>query len=163
MSEGILNLKKTFELNLTKAGIDVPTLQAKAAIDCSGSMQDLFRTGWVNHTVDLFIGAALKFDDNGELEMGFFNNNFYAAPVAKMEDAGKYMDTKGAKVRAYGGTCFSPIIAAFGEQPEAPQPKRGFMSRLLGLKNPDPVKTDDVLRSYVGIVTDGDCRSEGHC
>lgn len=155
MSEGILNLKKTFELNLTKAGIDVPTLQAKAAIDCSGSMGYLYQSGWVDRTVDLFIGAALKFDDNGELEIGFFNNNFIEAPVATIEDGGKYMRTKGKSVRAYGGTCFAPIIQAFGEKVAPVEKKRGIFSRMFGAKQEEAPK-EPVMRSYVGIVTDGE-------
>lgn len=150
MSAVVLDLKKKFELNLKKAGIDVPILQARVAIDKSGSMESLFRSGWVDQTVDLFIGAALKFDDNGELEVGFFNHKFEVAPSATAADGGCYLLTKGKKHHADGGTAFAPIIGAFENRSE-PVRKPGFFGRLLGQKAEAP----EVQRAYVGIITDG--------
>lgn len=150
-----LNLKKSFELNLAKAGIlNVPVLQARAAIDKSGSMEDEFRNGWVDRTVDLFIGAALKFDDNGELDMGFFNNVFVETPTADANDVGRYMKTKGKGQVAFGGTSFAPIIEAYEPMTQTkPKKKAGFFGGLFGKKETpaEPV----VTRAYSGIITDG--------
>jgi hypothetical protein len=157
MTAVVLDLKKKFELNLEKAGIlNVPILQARVAIDKSGSMSGLFSNGWVNNTLDLFIGAALKFDDNGELEVGFFNDKFEEAPVAVAADGGVYMQTKGRRHHADGGTYFAPIIESFENWPVAvEQPKKpGFFARMLGAKE-EPAKAEEQLRAYVGIITDG--------
>lgn len=154
MTAIVLDLKKKFELNLTKAGIlNVPILQARAAIDKSGSMEDLFRRGWVSSTLDLFIGAALKFDDNGELEVGFFNTEFHATPVATAEDGGTYMTTKGKKHGASGGTSFAPIVAAFENWPKEPAAKPGLLSRMFGSK--PAAEPEEQPRAYVGVITDG--------
>lgn len=182
----LLDLKKTFELNLEKAGIlNVPILQARAAIDKSGSMEELFLSGWVDNTLDLFIGAALKFDDNGELEVGWFDNDFHQTPVATENDAGTYHAKKAKNIRAEGGTCYAPIIenfdnghlaaAAAADAASHPAPKaekKGWFSRALDTVLPIS-KTSDVqlsapsngiqlatplqegLRAYVGIISDG--------
>jgi hypothetical protein len=146
-----LDLKKKFELNLKKAGIDVPILQARAAIDKSGSMEALYLNGWVSSVLDLFIGAALKFDDNGELEVGFFEERFEDAPVAVEEDGGVYMSTKGKKIRAYGGTKFAPIVDNFENWPVEVK-KTGFFGKFFGPADKAPVAQP---RAYVGIITDG--------
>jgi hypothetical protein len=110
----ILDLNKKFVLNLEKAGIvNVPILQARAVIDKSGSMSGLYESGWVSNVLNLFIGAALKFDDNGELEVGFFNDSFIQTPVATADDADTYFSTKARGLRADGGTHYAPFIAAF--------------------------------------------------
>jgi hypothetical protein len=151
----VLDLKKKFELNLIKANIlNVPILQARAAIDKSGSMDNLFKRGWVDTALDLFIGAALKFDDNGELEVGFFNTNFQQTSVATADDGGKYMLTKGKSQYAGGGTSFAPIIESFENWPKEEEKKPGFFAGLFAKKAPSDIEPQ--LRAYVGVITDGD-------
>ena len=159
--EFVLDLTKKFELNLTKAGIlTIPVLRTRAAIDYSGSMADLFRRGFVQRLVDLFIPAALKFDDNGELELGFFNTEFEETEVATLQDAGKYMATKGLKIVADGGTKFGPVIAWTMEEDtrEEAKPAGGFFSRMkavvTGATAAAPSSLPD-CGGYIGIVTDG--------
>jgi hypothetical protein len=107
----VLNMAKTFELNMQKKGVvTFPILRTRAAIDASGSMDNNFASGYVSTSVDRFIAAALKFDDNGELEIGFFNTRFLETPVAVLEDAGVYMQTKARTISASGGTEFEPIV-----------------------------------------------------
>jgi len=139
-----LDLTKTLELNLTKAGITPPTMATKLAVDCSGSMDDEFNNGWVGKTVNLAIAAALKFDDNGELDVGFFNTSFKKAPSATVEDIGNYMKTKGSRFRAGGGTSFAPIIS------ECESVTGNTFTRLFSSK-----KSSAPL-AYTMVITDGD-------
>lgn len=166
----VLDLKKSLELNLEKAGIEVPIMECRLAIDRSGSMGENFANGFVSNTVDLFIAAALKFDDNGILDMGFFNTDFEEAPEATLEDAGQYMKGKGRQFYACGGTHFAPIIEAFETHWDTRQiaradrapAKKGFLAKLSGMFNTAVeavTETDDKAcdyRAYVGIITDGD-------
>lgn len=164
-----LDLSKKTELltlNLEKVGVlNIPIMEARLAIDKSGSMDDEFRTGLVDRTVDLFLAAALKFDDNGELDVGFFNNDFHEAPVAVAEDAGKYL--KKARQSAGGGTSYAPIIENFetrldvnaSGQP-APQ-KRGIFGSLFGSKQAALPEGVSKYRAYTGIITDGDNADKG--
>lgn len=171
----ILDLSKKFELNLTKSGVLViPTLAARLAVDKSGSMDDEFRDGLVDRTIALFTAAALKFDDDGQLEMGFFNNYMERTDDATAKDAGNYLRRVGQ--RAGGGTSYSPIIVEFESKrvapatvPAAPAPapvpeKKGFFSSVFGKKEAPvaaPAETglkqgECAVRAYVGIITDGD-------
>lgn len=169
----ILDLSKKFTLNLEKSGVLViPTLAARLAVDKSGSMDDEFRDGLVDRTIALFSAAALKFDDDGQLEMGFFNNYMERTPDATANDNGNYL--RRVRQSAGGGTSYAPIIVEFESKrvvptaaPAAPIPapapeKKGFFSSIFGKKEEAaPVETgpkanECAVRAYVGIITDGD-------
>lgn len=171
----ILDLSKKFTLNLEKAGVlIIPTLAARLAVDKSGSMDDEFRDGLVDRTIALFSAAALKFDDDGQLEMGFFNNYMERTPDATANDNGNYL--RRVRQSAGGGTSYAPIIVEFESKrvtpataaPAAPVPaptpeKKGFFSSIFGKKEEvaAPVETgpkagECAVRAYVGIITDGD-------
>lgn len=159
----VLDMSKTFEEAMTKKGIiTFPVLRTRAAIDKSGSMEGNFRSGYVSKSVDRFIAAALKFDDNGELEIGFFDTNFQETPVATLEDAGQYMTTKGARVYANGGTEFAPIVAWTLEEDTregaAQQASGGFFGGIKKLFGAAPAPVASTLPDcgqYTGIITDG--------
>lgn len=167
-----LDLTKKTELltlNLAKSGVlEIPVMEVRLAIDKSGSMDDEFRGGLVDRTVDLFLAAGLKFDDNGQLDVGFFNGEFEEAPTAVASDAGQYL--KKAKQRAGGGTCYGPIIENFETRRDltlaeaAPVEKKGFFGSLFGKSAPAPapaVGGVSKYRAYTGIITDGDNADKG--
>jgi hypothetical protein len=135
----LLDLTKTLELNLVKADIlVVPKMAVKLAVDISGSMDDELCSGWVQDTVDLFLAAAMKFDDDGNMEIGFFNTSFKKYPDMTEADAGTYIKAQG--IRAGGGTAFAGAIKELKGSN-----KGGFFS--FG-KKPTPV--------YLAMITDGE-------
>lgn len=135
----MLDLTKSLELNLVKANIFTPiTMAVKLAVDKSGSMDDEFRCGWVQDTLDLFLAAAMKFDDDGKMEIGFFNTGFKRERDMVEADAGTYIQREG--IRAGGGTNFADAIKALKGSN-----KGGFFS--FG-KTPTPV--------YLALITDGE-------
>lgn len=135
----MLDLTKSLELNLVKANIFTPiTMAVKIAVDKSGSMIREFNNGWVQDTIDLFLAAAMKFDDDGKMEMGFFNTKFDRTPDATVDDAGTYIRKHG--IRADGGTNFAGAIKGLKGSN-----KGGFFS--FG-KKPTPV--------YLALITDGE-------
>lgn len=134
-----LDLRKSLELNLVKANIFTPiTMAVKLAVDKSGSMDDEFRCGWVQDTIDLFLAAAMKFDDDGKMEVGFFNTSFKRTPDATADDHAKYINKH--RITAGGGTCFADAIKGLKGSN-----KGGFFG--FGAK-PTPV--------YLALITDGD-------
>lgn len=166
----ILDLSKKFQLNLEKVGVlKIPTMCTKLAVDKSGSMDDEFRTGLVDRTIALFTGAALKFDDDGLLEMGFFNTSVHLTEDATVNDNGRYLQR--VRQGAGGGTAYAPIIHAFESRlaskvnapAAAPAPeKKGFFASIFSKGTAAPVEPVQGLgdvrehRSYVGVITDGD-------
>ena len=135
----LLDLNKALELNLEKAEIFTPiTMAVKLAVDKSGSMDDEFRCGWVQDTIDLFLAAAMKFDDDGKMEVGFFNTSFKRTPDVTAEDHGIYLRKHG--ITAGGGTNFADAIKGLKGAN-----KTGFFG--FG-KAATP--------TYIGFITDGD-------
>jgi uncharacterized protein with von Willebrand factor type A (vWA) domain len=139
MGMAMLDLTKSLELNLAKAQIFTPiTMAVKIAVDKSGSMDDEFRCGWVQDTIDLFLAAAMKFDDDGKMEMGFFNTKFERTPDATVDDHGRYINKHG--IRAGGGTSFADAIKGLKGSN-----KSGFFS--FGKK---------ATPTYLALITDGE-------
>lgn len=135
----MLDLTKSLELNLQKAQIFTPiTMAVKLAVDKSGSMSREYSNGWVQDTIDLFLAAAMKFDDDGKMEVGFFNTSFSRTPDATVDDAGTYISKH--RIYADGGTNFADAIKGLKGSN-----KGGFFS--FG-KKPTPV--------YLALITDGE-------
>lgn len=135
----MLDLTKALELNLEKAQIFTPiTMAVKLAVDKSGSMSDEFACGWVQDTLDLFLAAAMKFDDDGVMEIGFFNTSFDRTPDMTVDDAHTYI--RDNRIYAGGGTNFADAIKGLKGKN-----KGGFFS--FG-KKPTPV--------YLALITDGE-------
>lgn len=161
----VLDMSKKMETAFQSKGIvKFPILRTRAAIDVSGSMHDNFVSGYVAKSVDRFIAAALKFDDNGELEIGFFNTAFKETPVAVIDDAGIYMKTKGASIVADGGTEFDCVVDWTLEEDtrEGAAQSGGFFGGLKRLFGAAPAPVESTLPDcgqYTGIITDGSLNS----
>lgn len=137
----MLDLTKSLELNLVKANIFTPiTMAVKLAVDKSGSMDDEFRCGWVQDTIDLFLAAAMKFDDDGKMEVGFFNTSFDRTPDATVDDHGIYV--RKHRITAGGGTCFADAIKGL----KGSATKKGFFG--FGADKPS-------TPTYLALITDG--------
>lgn len=143
MMATLLDLTKSLELNLQKQNFfQVPKMAVKIAVDKSGSMDDEFRSGWVQDTIDLFLAAAMKFDDDGKMEIGFFNTDFERTPDVTAEDNEKYIRKHG--IYAGGGTNFAGAIRSLGEREKS----GGFF----GFGG----KVDTSKKQYIALITDGD-------
>jgi hypothetical protein len=143
MSVDILDLKKTFELNLEKKSFpDIPVMSTRFAGDKSGSMHRLFTNGFVDHMIARFFAAAMKFDDDHTLEVGFFNETFRVAPPISEMPSIPYTDYYG--IVADGGTDFAHALRSFTEQ------KPGLVGKLSRFFH------QPTLKAYLGFVTDGE-------
>ena len=147
MTQQLLDLSKTFELDLQKAGFTtIPVLRTRLAIDRSGSMSGLFRSGYVKKLVDLFLGAALKFDDNGELEYTYFNSN---ATNMETVDLNNYSRFQLKDVG--GGTNYVPALEELFDLGEE---KPSGISKLFGFGSKKSTSSEPPV--YIGFVTDGE-------
>lgn len=146
MSDIVLDLGKKFELNLQKVGFtQVPTMRVRLATDKSGSMDSLFRNGFVEKTIELFMGVASKFDDNAELEYSFFNTS-----ADSMKSVGLSNYKRMGIPSAGGGTNYMPVL---NELMESGKKATGVFGKLFGgagktSSNEPPV--------YIGFITDGE-------
>lgn len=145
-----LNYSKALILNMEKKGVvDIPKMPVKLAVDSSGSMDHLYNEGWVEEMLVVFAGAAMTFDDNKALEVGFFSYDVRVTPdITEKDPAEGYLQRH--RIYANGGTSFCPILDKFAAAPQ--KQTKGLLSRLLG-------SSEAVVpqgKSYLAIITDGD-------
>lgn len=161
MSALLLDLTKSLELNLEKAQIlNVPAMAVKLLVDKSGSMNYEFANGWVQNTIDLFLVAAMKFDDDGVLQIGFFNTEFDETPEVTAADVGTYVRRNG--IYAGGGTAFAAGLEAFKGTSAVSVAKKagGLLGRLFGSSSA-PVVVEKPTPVYIALITDGENGDKG--
>lgn len=153
----VLDLTKKIELSLEKKGIvNPPKMEVALSVDKSGSMQDEYEDGLVAAIIDRFIVAGLKFDDNGQLDVSFYNNSLVETPTATSSDVGNYLQTKASKLKNWwGGTQIAPIIEHYGRINEVQEKKSGGIFGMFK-KNTETQVLEKTMKRYVGVITDGD-------
>lgn len=103
----IVRLKK-------EKGVDLSQHRARVfvVIDRSGSMSHLYRNGAVQEVLTRLLPLALKFDDNGELEVYVFNNNCLQLAPMTLANYDNYVQTEilNKGKGPGGGTSYAPVI-----------------------------------------------------
>ena len=61
-------------------------------LDISGSMRTLYRDGIVQEAVERILAVASQFDDNGELDVWVYDNEFSRLPSVSEEEFAQYVD-----------------------------------------------------------------------
>lgn len=119
-SSAKISLKKSSEtlektiVNLTKqAGVDLTKHVARVVVvlDISGSMNSQYRNGAVQAVLNRLLPLALKFDDDGQLEVYLFNHqvcHIESMNIENFEDYVKKVILK--KFSIMGGTNYAPAV-----------------------------------------------------
>ena len=147
---GILLAKK----GITKA----PTVRVGLALDVSGSAEWMFNNGVIQETVDRLLAVALKFDDNGELDVWSFSNSYDALPQATANDYNTYVKKNiidNRNITKWYGTSYAPCMEAmrsfyFGDGSGS---AKGFLGSIFGSKKPASAPND--TPAMILFVTDG--------
>lgn len=112
-----ISLEKRVEavgIQLAKHAITkVPAIRVGLALDVSGSTQGLYNSGVMQETVNRLQAIALKFDDNGELDMWTFANGFDRINTATADDYNDYVNENiinNGNISLWGGTDYAPVI-----------------------------------------------------
>lgn len=149
-----LNLQKKSQLDLTKA-VEI-TLEKKSllsvqanvvmAIDVSGSMDHLFRSGQVQLAVERLIPLAGKWDSDGKVDVFTFNNGVRSGGQVGTTGYDNWV-ANNIQSHLGGGTNYAPVINEIVKRYGNKQ--GGFMG--FGAKTaPAEIPT------YVLFMTDGD-------
>lgn len=117
-----LNLSKEASLNmlnLRKDTLNMLCLDKKplkglvsrvgVVLDYSGSMNILYQNGTVQSVLERLFPIALQFDDNGEMELWIFNNDFIRLENISMDNYYGYVKNNILKHKM-GGTNYSPVL-----------------------------------------------------
>lgn len=144
---------------LAKRGItQVPAIRVGAAFDVSGSARGFYSSGVMQETSERLMGVAMKFDDNGELDVWSFSDRYAAAPVATKENYASYINESfmyhgGVRGTLWGGTEYGPVIEAAVEHYFPVEKKSGFFGGLFGSKKDTSAATGEP--AMLMLITDG--------
>lgn len=171
---------------LAKAGITkIPPVRVGLALDVSGSAKGLYTGGIMQKTIDRLIAVAMKFDDNGELDMWSFTDGFDRLENASAADEGTYVNQQileNSDITLWNGTEYGPVLedmVSFWFPSKTAtqavvQEATGFFKGLFGKKvaavTPAPVLAAgvDAHGASIGLpamgifVTDGENSDRGH-
>lgn len=150
--------------NIVKA----PTCRVGLCMDISGSMQGFYQNGVVQDTVDRLLAVAMKFDDDGSMDMWTFNNSFTRLEPATEKSYGKYVKQEilnKSGVDKWGGTSYAPCFADvvdfyYGNNSSSLKIKAsGLMGKLFGSKpqQATPSTTSSSDPAVCLFITDGAC------
>lgn len=146
-----------------------PVLRVGAAFDVSGSAEHLFKSGIMQETVNRLLPVAMRFDDNGEMDVWSFDTGFdQLATVSKMdyEDYIKREVLGNNEISKWGGTNYGGVMNAMsefyfpqvGKAAKAPA-SSGFMSKLFGkpapAAAPSPASSSALVPAMALFITDG--------
>lgn len=144
-----------------------PPIRVVAAFDVSGSMSGMFSRGDVQKAFDQLLGAALKLDDDGNIDAYIFHNTPARIATADAGDYGTFVKDKilNGGHSLWGGTSYAPIFQSIvndmfgGNAGLASVTKAGGMfGGLFGAKPapaaPTPSSNEPVM---VFFITDGEC------
>jgi hypothetical protein len=167
LEKHVVNLSKTV-INLSKkAEVDLSALTSKVVVvlDHSGSIMDLYEDGTVQETLTRLVPLGLTFDDNGEIDVYLFQNDYKNFEGMNVNNYENYVrDVINRSGYSYGGTEYAPVLNAIinggKHQAVVKDKKRGLFglkfttSRVETVKD-DPI-VDDVCPTFILFITDGD-------
>jgi hypothetical protein len=154
-------------LILEKKGLfNPPILRVAEAIDVSGSMHGMFNNGDVQSACDQLLGAGLKLDDNGQLDVYIFDDHCSKIGTATADDAGTFVRNKllTAGGHLWGGTAYADVIELVERDMFSADPVEGvvnagknFWNKLIG--KPAPATTTGAVDNtpvLAFLITDGE-------
>lgn len=156
---GLLSLAKTAIEVVDLSGLNGQKAKVAVALDYSGSMQDVYRSGAMQRLVEKALALATQFDDDGSIDFFVFDSTAaYLGEISIADFAGSVERlTKG---RRMGSTNYSDAFLTirnhFGFAPPAP-PKKGFF----GLRKAQPAPSGSEASKpadipvYALFLTDG--------
>jgi len=136
----LLSLVKTAGVSLEKRGLGEHTARVALCLDISASMVGLFRAGAVERLAQRVLALALRFDDDGEVDVFLFGKDGHVAPPMTMANAGRYIAD--LQFQFEGGTQYAKALTLVREHYFGTSGKR-----LSPHQEPLPV--------YLMFVTDG--------
>lgn len=133
-----------------KTGIDLGSHKARVFVvmDRSGSMTNLFYSGAVQNVLTRLLPLALKFDDNGELEVYVFNRSCHQMPAMSLNNYSDYVEKRILKKGYYpdGGTHYAPVIKQTIKDYDDKNPCPAFGIFITDGNNDDAMETDKAIR-----------------
>ncbi|MBO5386792.1 MAG: VWA domain-containing protein [Lachnospiraceae bacterium] len=136
-----------------KADVDLGATRARVVVvlDYSGSMGSLYRDGTVQNTLNRLVPLGLTFDDNGEIDVYLFQNDYKKMNDMNLSNYENYIQNVVNKSGyRMGGTCYAPVLRAIIS---GDTKKKGLFG--LGSKREESL-VDNSQPTFILFITDGD-------
>ncbi|CAM4406657.1 VWA domain-containing protein [Paenibacillus alkaliterrae] len=164
--EKLIDLSKKATISLTKKGLTDVRARVGLAVDISGSMVQLFRSGVVQNTCERTLGLAMNFDDNEAADVFLFGIKDYGIGEIQKSNFFDFVDreiTKKYKLEA--GTQYAGVlrrIVDFYFPGAVSEKKSGGLFGFGGKKELqlDTAKFQKQEPVYILFVTDGNCTDD---
>lgn len=151
LKKNVINLDKCL-VDLTKyGGPDMTHHEARVAVimDYSGSMRPLYKNGNIQRTLNRLIPLALRFDDNGELDVWLFHSGFKRLDSMALDNYEDYVEEvmMGSGER-FGSTSYGPVLTdAYNKYVnEVPSKVPTFIIFITDGSNNDRKVTNDIIK-----------------
>ena len=103
------NLERT--ISLEKPSLATRISRVAVAMDFSGSMRKMYQDGTVQAVLERLLPIAMKFDDNGEMELWIFDDGFKRMPNISLDNYYGYVEREILSKKYHmGRTNYAPII-----------------------------------------------------
>ena len=113
LKKSVISLDKSLISLEKKSGLSFADHRAKVAVvmDYSGSMSSLYRSGAVQEVLTRLMPLALRFDDNGELDVWLFHHHYYRVESMNLNNFENYVkDEITSKNYRMGTTSYAPVL-----------------------------------------------------
>ena len=113
LKKSVISLDKSLISLEKKSGLSFADHRAKVAVvmDYSGSMSSLYRSGAVQEVLTRLMPLALRFDDNGELDVWLFHSHYHRVESMNLDNFESYVKeeilNKGYRM---GATSYAPVL-----------------------------------------------------
>lgn len=141
--QNVIDLKKSSGLGASFKA------QVVLALDFSGSMSGLYRSGVVQRVVEKLLPFGLAFDDNGEVDFYLFENGYNKLPEnITLKNLEGYIDNRVIGKYQMKATSYAPVLNGIHKDFSTGTSGGGFLSKAKANKMADPV--------YIIFITDGE-------
>jgi len=138
----LVSLVKTAKVSLEKKGLGEHTARVALCLDISGSMLRLYRSGRVQKLVERVLALALRFDDDGQVDVWLFGREAHDAGAVTLANFSSYADSVLRRYGLEGGTHYGKVM-------------QKVRSHYFGSAGPRTTPRPGELPVYVIFVTDG--------
>jgi stress response protein SCP2/Mg-chelatase subunit ChlD len=90
-ASALVSLVKQAGVSLEKRGLGEHTARVALCIDISASMSGLFRRGAVQRLAERVLALAMRFDDDGAVDVFLFGRDAHVAPPMTLDNSADYL------------------------------------------------------------------------
>ena len=142
-ASALVSLVKQAGVSLEKRGLGEHTARVALCIDISASMSGLFRRGAVQRLAERVLALAMRFDDDGAVDVFLFGRDAHVTPPMTLDNSASYLE-RALKAHPLEGATF------YGKA------MREVREHYFGSSSARTAPLQETVPVYVMFLTDGE-------